>query len=83
MATDAARDDELIEFAPYERSGAGAAADAAWLSEVPAHLRDDAPKQQCTACRRFTVDTSEFGADCGMPQPSGGRCTGRFAEVEG
>jgi hypothetical protein len=44
----------------------------------PAHLRDDAPSQQCSGCRRFTWSTSEFGQVCNMPQPDGRRCTGRF-----
>jgi hypothetical protein len=45
---------------------------------LPAHLRDDAPRQQCNSCGRFTVATGEFGAPCNMPQPSGQRCTGIF-----
>lgn len=47
-------------------------------STWPAHLRDDAPRQQCSSCRRFTVATSEFGRTCNMPQPGGNRCTGTF-----
>lgn len=47
-------------------------------SAWPAHLRDDAPSQQCDGCRRFTWATSEFGEVCDMPQPDGRRCAGRF-----
>lgn len=45
---------------------------------VPAHLRADAPQQQCSGCRRWTVATSEFGRRCGMQQPDGSACAGVF-----
>lgn len=45
---------------------------------VPAHLRADAPQQQCSGCRRWTVATSEFGSRCGMTQPDGSACAGVF-----
>jgi hypothetical protein len=46
--------------------------------EMPAHLRADAPQAQCSDCQRWTVATEEFGQLCGMPQPDGRRCAGRF-----
>jgi hypothetical protein len=50
-------------------------------STWPAHLRDDAPYQQCNSCGRKTWDVSEFGAACRMRQPDGFTCGGRFREV--
>lgn len=50
---------------------------------VPAHLRADAPRQQCSSCKRWTVATSDFGTTCGMPQPSGQACDGVFHEAPG
>ncbi len=47
----------------------------------PAHLRDDAPKQQCDRCRRFTWDTTGFGRECRMTQPNGSPCSGTFGAV--
>lgn len=44
----------------------------------PAHLRDDAPSQQCGRCGRYTWSPSEFGTECRMPQPDGYPCGGRF-----
>jgi hypothetical protein len=46
--------------------------------EMPSHLRDDAPTQQCGRCRRFTWSPSEFGQECRMTQPDGFPCGGRF-----
>ena len=46
----------------------------------PAHLRDDAPSRRCSVCGRRTWSPSAFGSPCGMPQPAGDLCTGRFAE---
>lgn len=68
-----------IPTGPSERRPNGV--DDLWSSELPEHLRDDAPKLQCTACRRFTCATSELGQECRMPQPSGAHCVGRFVEV--
>ncbi len=67
-------------MARRERPQQHPAEEAGWSTELPEHLRDDAPKQQCTACRRFTRARSEFGTDCRMPQPSGEPCTGLFVE---
>ncbi|MER7331698.1 MULTISPECIES: hypothetical protein [unclassified Micromonospora] len=47
-------------------------------STWPAHLRDNAPSQQCGRCGRFTWSPSKFGAECRMPQPDGYPCGGRF-----
>lgn len=47
-------------------------------STWPAHLRDDAPRQPCGRCGRFTWSTSQFGQKCRMTQPDGQRCDGRF-----
>lgn len=49
-------------------------------STWPAHLRDDAPNQQCGRCGRFTWDTAAFDTECRMPQPDGYPCGGRFGE---
>ena len=50
-------------------------------SDWPAHLRDDAPRQRCNRCRRYTYALSEFGAECRMTQPDGWPCGGRFGSV--
>lgn len=47
-------------------------------STWPAHLRDDAPSQQCGRCGRYTRSPREFFAECRMPQPDGYPCGGRF-----
>jgi hypothetical protein len=47
-------------------------------STWPAHLRDDAPSQQCGRCGRYTWSASEFDTECRMPQPDGYPCGGRF-----
>lgn len=41
-------------------------------------LRDDAPYQTCGSCGRKTWDTDEFNQTCGMTQPSGVPCGGKF-----
>jgi hypothetical protein len=51
-------------------------------SAWPPHLRDDAPRQQCSGCGRFTFATSEFGQNCLMPQPDDALCSGTFGPVE-
>lgn len=53
---------------------------ASEYDEWPAHLRPDAPKVQCPACLRWTWAVEEFGQVCGMTQPDGRRCPGRFPE---
>lgn len=45
---------------------------------LPAHLRDDAPFVRCSGCGRKTWTPSDRGSICGMPQPDGRTCTGRF-----
>jgi hypothetical protein len=50
-------------------------------SSWPAHLRDDAPWQQCIACGRKTWDVAEFGHECLMTQPDGQRCRGMFVDL--
>jgi hypothetical protein len=51
-------------------------------SSWPAHLRDEAPRQRCSSCQRYTWSTEEFGQTCGMPQPSGERCPGTFGPAD-
>jgi len=48
-------------------------------STWPAHLRDDAPSQQCSRCQRCTWDVEQFGRECTMIQPNRRPCGGRFA----
>lgn len=36
---------------------------------------------QCSACGRKTWDPCEVGASCGMPQPNGTACAGRFSST--
>jgi hypothetical protein len=47
---------------------------------IPAHLRSNAPRQQCGRCHRWTVATSEFDQIDMMTQPDGGPCGGRFSD---
>lgn len=47
-------------------------------SSWPAHLRDDAPSQQCGRCGRSTWAVEQFGQEDRMPQPDGYPCGGRF-----
>lgn len=43
------------------------------------YLREDAPYLQCDACQRKTWNSfARDGDACGMPQPSGAVCIGRF-----
>lgn len=51
-------------------------------TDWPPHLRDDAPCQQCSGCRRKTWAVSEFGQTCGMRQPDGHACRGIFHEIQ-
>ena len=44
----------------------------------PAHLADISPVQSCDRCGRKTWTQTAFGSECGMPQPTGERCPGRF-----
>lgn len=61
--------------------GDGAAVLGIDQSTWPAHLRDDAPRQRCGRCQRYTYALSEFGAICSMTQPDGLPCGGRFGSV--
>lgn len=47
----------------------------------PVHLRDHSPHQRCGGCGRYTWAPDQFGQECGMPQPRGPRCAGRFIPV--
>lgn len=51
-----------------------------FLHTLPPHLRDDAPPQTCDKCgRRTYAHLLESGPNqCGMPQPDGSVCDGRF-----
>jgi hypothetical protein len=42
---------------------------------------DDAARQQCDTCHRNTWTVAAFGSTCGMTQPGGQPCTGRFAPI--
>lgn len=59
---------EAIELMPHggERRRAGAPATST------------GPRQRCSGCHRYTWAKSEFDGQCGMPQPTGPACTGRF-----
>jgi len=48
---------------------------AYWPAQQPPAVL---PLSSCSACGRKTWDPLEVGAVCGMPQPSGTSCTGRF-----
>lgn len=69
-AGDADEPEEVEVFNPLDQS--------AW----PAHLRDDAPVNRCSRCRRYTWSTEAFGTVCGMTQPNGRACNGRFEPAE-
>ena len=81
----ALKDGALVEIDPADAGSLTAFRDFADeatyredQSSWPAHLRDDAPQARCSGCQRYTVAVSEFGQTCGMPQPNGSRCAGRF-----
>jgi hypothetical protein len=48
---------------------------ASWVPPMPANDED---YQVCSKCGRKTWARSEFNDICGMPQPDGGKCAGRF-----
>lgn len=54
--------------------------DAIMAAGPPEHLADIAPSRQCDRCGRKTWTRTAFGTECGMPQPDGERCAGRFKE---
>jgi hypothetical protein len=45
---------------------------------LPSHLADIAPSRRCDRCGRQAFTQTAFGNECGMPQPDGSRCSGRF-----
>jgi hypothetical protein len=49
-------------------------------SELPPHLRDDAPFAICGRCQRHTWATEDFGQEDRMTQPDGFPCGGRFSD---
>lgn len=53
-----------------------------WTLDLPAHLRDDAPRQKCSSCGRYTYAVDSFGGMCNMPQPSRENCPGVFGPEE-
>lgn len=52
-------------------------------SDLPPHLRDDAPVGICNRCGRETVDVDQFGREDRMTQPDGNPCGGRFSDPPG
>lgn len=46
------------------------------------YLAENAPFLTCSGCGRKSW-TGDVNAECGMTQPSGGKCKGRFYDLKG
>ena len=45
---------------------------------TPEHLRPDAMHYTCSGCGRWSWERESWRQRCGVTQPNGARCNGRF-----